>query len=631
MLPKQMSIGTGSPRRGGIPDPTSWRHARACPKGPSGCICCPVIRRDRPFVLLDDARADGTAPARLYEAPVETVEAHMVADVAPALERLRAARHRGLHAAGYVAYDAAGAFEPSLRRLVTVGGPLLWFGLFEQVRDVPADQVPGLLPDPAGGWAGKPEPDVDRQSYGARFDRVQALIRAGDLYQANLSFRARVPVAGDPAALYARLRRSARAGYGALVWTGADWLLSLSPELFFALEGGRLTTRPMKGTVRRGVTPEEDAALAAGLARDAKQRAENLMIVDLLRNDLSRVAIAGSVAVPELFTVETYPTLHTMTSTVTAALAPDQDAIDVLAALFPCGSITGAPKLRAIEALAEIEGDSVPRGVYTGAIGRLDATQDAAFNVAIRTLTIADGADHAMLGVGGGIVADSRADAEWDEALAKAGFVTAGATPFDLIETMAFDPADGIVLLERHLARMKQSAAAFGFPFDRHGARNELQAATFRLREAKRVRLVLSPSGAIAIEVAPMPPWPAQAVEVAIAPLPTGAADFRLRHKTSDRAFHDAARAAAGAFEAIYEADGHLTEGSFTSIFVERDGMLLTPPLAAGMLPGVLRAELIARGEAIEGPLTRADLMRGFFVGNALRGLIPAVVKPEAP
>jgi para-aminobenzoate synthetase/4-amino-4-deoxychorismate lyase len=497
----------------------------------------------------------------------------------------------------------------------------LWFGLFERFDEIAAEDVASWLPDPAAAWLGTPVPDVDRDSYAARFDQVHALIEAGDLYQANLSFRARVPLVGDPLAAYARLRDSARAGYGAVVWTGRDWLLSLSPELFFALDGGRLTTRPMKGTARRGATPEEDRALAAELRGDAKQRAENLMIVDLLRNDLSRVAEPASVAVPELFAVETYPTIHTMTSTVTATLAPDQDAIDVLAALFPCGSITGAPKIRAIAALAGIEMGSAARGPYTGAIGRLDATEGAMFNVAIRTLVIENGADHALLGAGGGIVADSRMGDEWDEAQAKTAFVGAGARHFDLIETMAFDPIEGIALLERHLARMKASALAFGFAFDRHATRNELQAATFRLREAKRIRLLLAPSGAVAIEVAAMPAMPEAAVGVTIAPLPVAAGDFRLRHKTSDRAFYDNARQG---FETLFEVDGHVTEGSFTNVFVERGGRLLTPPLSAGLLPGVLRADLIESGRAAEAPLTRADLAQGFFVGNALRGLIPA-------
>jgi para-aminobenzoate synthetase/4-amino-4-deoxychorismate lyase len=583
-----------------------------------------VIRRDRPFVLLDDARAVGAAPARLYQAPVAIIEARAIVEVKPALDRLRAARHRGLHAAGFIAYEAAAAFEPAVGALPPGGSPLVWFGLFERYEEIAPDNVPDLLPDPESAWAGTPQPDVDRGAYADRFDQVRALIEAGDIYQANLSYRARVPVAGDPLAIYAKLRASAQAGYGAVVSTGIDWLLSLSPELFFALDGVRLTAKPMKGTARRGKTPEEDRKLAAELGADPKQRAENLMIVDLLRNDLSRVAAPASVAVPELFAIETYPTIHTMTSTVTATLAPDQDAIDVLAALFPCGSITGAPKIRAIEALAEIEATSAPRGAYTGAIGRLDATGGAMFNVAIRTLAIAGDDDHATLGAGGGIVADSREAEEWDEALAKMAFVTAGARMIDLIETMAFDPIEGIPLLERHLSRMKTSASLLGFAFDRHAARNELQAATFRLREPKRIRLMLAKSGALAIEVAPLPVRSDDPIAVDIVPIPVARADFRLRHKTSDRAFHDQARG--DAFEILFERDGQLTEGSFTSLFVERDGMLLTPPLGLGLLPGVLRSELIDTGRAVEAVLTRADLADGFLIGNALRGLMPAYV-----
>jgi para-aminobenzoate synthetase/4-amino-4-deoxychorismate lyase len=379
----------------------------------------------------------------------------------------------------------------------------------------------------------------------------------------------------------------------------------------------------MKGTARRLPDAAEDAAAALALAEDEKQRAENLMIVDLMRNDLSRVAVAGSVAVPGLFAVETYPTVHQMTSTITAELAEDRDAVDVIAALFPCGSITGAPKLRAIAALDEIEADA--RGPYTGSIGRIDRDGDAQFNVAIRTLHWRDG--EATLGLGGGIVADSTADAEWDEALAKGAFIAAAARPLDLIETMAFDPMEGVLRVERHLARMKASARALGFAFDRHGARNELQAATFRLRHAARVRLLLARSGAIAIEVGPAPAPRAGPLRVALVPLPVPEHDLRLAHKTSDRRFYDAARIAAGTDEILFvREDGRLTEGSFTSVFVERDGRLLTPPATLGLLPGVLRGELIEEGRAVEADLTAADLAAGFLLGNALRGLMPAVL-----
>ncbi len=566
-----------------------------------------------PFILLDDARPGGAA--RLYRDPVGIVRAEMPGDVMRALGELRAARKRGLHAAGYLTYDAGKGFEPRAEAHARTP-PCLWFGLFEGYEEVaPAD----LLPDPAGAWAGAPRPGIPRARYEAQFGRVAELIAAGDVYQANLTFRAQVPAAGDPRALYALLRGRAAAGYGALIATGTHWLLSFSPELFFSLEDGKLTARPMKGTAVRDTDSERDRAAAELLAADPKQRAENLMIVDLMRNDLARVAQAGSVAVPQLFHVERYPTVHQMVSSITASLREELDGLDALAALFPCGSITGAPKLRAMEIIAEIEEDA--RGVYTGSIGRLDANGDAMFNVAIRTLTL-DG-DGATLGLGSGVVADSNAAEEWAECLAKGAFVTAGETPFDLIETMRFDPERGVALLERHLARMKASADRFGFEFDRHAALNELQAATFRLRAPARVRLLLAPSGAIAIGIAPLPAVPDRPLEVAILRREVAPDDFRLAHKTSRRTCYPRVP---GAFETLYiDAQGYLTEGSFTSIFVERDGMLLTPPLGRGLLPGVLRAELLESGRAIEADLTPADLRNGFFLGNALRGLVSAV------
>ncbi|MFC3578949.1 aminodeoxychorismate synthase component I [Sphingomonas hylomeconis] len=582
-----------------------------------------MLALDLPFVLLDDARAGG-AGARLYRDPRRIITASRTDEVGAALAAMRDVA--GASLAGFLAYEAGAGLEPAVGGAAP-GGPLLWFGVFDGYETV-AD-VGDLLPDPAGAWIGAPVPLVSRAAYDAQLAAVLDLIAAGDLYQANLTYRATCAIAGNPLALYAQLRQRAKAGYGAVVWTGQEALLSLSPELFFGLEQGELTCRPMKGTARRGATPAEDQALAMALASDTKQRAENLMIVDLMRNDLSRIAAPGSVAVPSLFEIEAYPTVHQMVSTVTATLAPGKDAIDVLAALFPCGSITGAPKIRAMQALGAIE--RTPRGAYTGSIGRIDgdgpAGRSALFNVAIRTLTIRNGDAHATFGAGGGIVADSRAAEEWDETLAKGAFLTAGQTGFDLIETMAFDPEIGVLQLERHLARLKASAELFGFAFDRHAVRNELQAATFRLRAGRRLRLLLARSGVVAIEVAPLPPAITAPLEVAIVPLPVASDDFRLRHKTSDRAFYDTARRAAGRDEVVFvDAEGFLTEGSYTNIFVPRDGVLLTPPLSRGLLPGVLRAELLATGAAIEADLVPGDLSNGFLLGNALRGTFPAIV-----
>jgi para-aminobenzoate synthetase/4-amino-4-deoxychorismate lyase len=581
----------------------------------------PSLDLSQPFVLLDDARARGAAPARLYRDPVETIVTDDPARLGACLAALRYAVRHGLHAAGWIAYDAGILGEASA---APTGVPVLWFGLFEWFDTIAPEAVPGLLPDPAGAWAGALRPAIDQDAYLAAFARVKAYIAAGDIYQANLTFQATLPVVGDRLALYARIRRQAAAGWGGIVHDGTRSLLSFSPEMFFRLgfdgDRGRIEARPMKGTEARRPDPSADADAVRTLAEDPKQRAENLMIVDLIRNDLSQVAVPGSVAVPHLFTVETYPTIHQMTSTVTADLAEGQDAVSLIAAAFPCGSITGAPKRRAMAVAAEVEAG--PRGLYTGAIGRIDADGAAAFNVAIRTLVIAEDGG-ATLGLGSGIVADSHGAAEWRECLAKGAFVAAACPRFDLIETMPFDPLEGMVDLERHLARMKRSADALGFVFDRHDVRNELQAATFRLRARMRIRLRLSATGRVAIEVRPAPAVPADPVVVPIVPLPVGTGDFRLRHKTSDRGFYDAARG--DAFEVVFaRPDGHLTEGSFTSLFVERDGRLLTPPLSDGLLPGILREGLIERGEAIEQVLTAADLRDGFLLGNALRGLIRA-------
>lgn len=585
-----------------------------------------MICADQPFVLLDDARATGAAPARLYSNPVRT----LVADTADALplllNELADAQATGLHSAGYLAYEAGFALEQKFEHRLenrAMPTPLAWFGLFEGYEEIDAKTVPSLLPDPAGAWLGSLRPNVAQGDYDAAFDAVERYITDGDIYQANLTFRAEAQYAGNPLALYAALRARSAAGYGGAIWTGAQWFLSFSPELFFALKDGRVTTKPMKGTASRLADPAADAAVAKELREDPKQRAENLMIVDLLRNDLSRVAEPGSVTVPELFAIESYPTVHQMTSTVTGQLAEGLGAVDLIGAIFPCGSITGAPKIRAMEIIDEIE--SAPRGIYCGSIGRIDAGGDAAFNVAIRTFHLNTAEKRVSVGLGSGVVADSDGASEWAECLAKGRFAAVMRPDFDLIETMRFEPSSGIARLELHLDRMKESARALDFIFDRHEARNRLHAATFHLADPAKIRLLSSRGGALAIEVrallaAVTAPW-----SVAITPLPVDPQDFRLSHKTSDRAFYDNAREASGREEVLFvNPDGYLTEGSITAIFVERDGKLMTPALSRGLLPSVLRRELIESGKAVEADLRPEDLADGFLLGNSLRGLFPA-------
>lgn len=584
-----------------------------------------------PFVLLDDAREDGAVPARLFRAPDLVKAAWTIAEVRALTDWMDDEARQGALLAGYLGYEASSAFEPRLDSLQSLSPqspspiPLGWFARFGSVQRIAPDGVAAMLPDPAGAWASAPEPAISRSDYDHAIESILGFIRAGDIYQANFTFMSVVRFGGHPLALYARLRERQRAGYGGIVFTGTHWLLSFSPELFFSQRGTSVMARPMKGTALRDPDPDRDAANAATLASDPKQRAENLMIVDLLRNDLSRVSKPGSVKVPELFHVEHYPTVHQMVSSVHATLLPEHNALDVVRQTFPCGSITGAPKIRAMEIIAQTE--VAPRHIYTGSIGYIAGQEEAAFNVAIRTLLIEKGSQFAALGLGSGIVADSDKAAEWAECLAKGRFVES-APRFDLIETMAFDPNEGIARLERHLARLKASSDELGFAFDRHAARNELQAATFRLREPARIRMLLSRRGSIAIETGPMPGAPQVPVKVALAPLPVNASDWRLRHKSTDRSFYDQARRDSGAYEVIFTApDGSLTEGSFTSLFVERDGQLLTPPLTQGLLPGILRSELLEEGRAVEAMLTIDDLTAGFYIGNSVRGLIAATLE----
>ncbi|MGN3974471.1 aminodeoxychorismate synthase component I [Tsuneonella sp. SYSU-LHT278] len=587
-----------------------------------------------PFVLLDDARAAGAADAHLFEDPRETFVAHRPEEVEGVLADADAARQSGGTLAGYIAYEAGLALEKKLAPLAHprtgAGGPLVWLGLFDAPRVVPAEAVGAWLAERGEGTAsiGPLDPQLSPGGYADAFARLQDAIRAGDIYQANLTFPLAGSFRGDPLALYAALRRDAASGYGGAIFDGQHWLLSLSPELFFSLKDGEAKAKPMKGTRPRGGSEAEDAAFAEELARSPKDKAENLMIVDLMRNDLSRVAEVGTVRVEAPFAVESYPTVHQMVSTVRARLAEGRGAMDLVRALFPCGSITGAPKIRAMELIDSVERDA--RGPYCGAIGRIAGDGDAAFNVAIRTLRLTEienAQGTAVLGVGSAIVADSEAIPEWRECVLKAGFAGRAAAGFDLIEAMRFDPDEGIALLELHLERMKDSASQLGFAFDRHAARNAIQALCFELEVPAKVRLLLARSGATALEARALGAAPDETRCIAL-PLPVDPGDIRLAHKTTDRWFyeagHDAARAA-GADEALFvRDDGLVTESMSANLFIEREGVLLTPPVGLGLLPGVLRRSLIEAGRAREAELMLDDLQDGFLLGNSVRGLMPA-------
>jgi para-aminobenzoate synthetase/4-amino-4-deoxychorismate lyase len=580
-----------------------------------------------PTILFDDARP-GQKNLLRFAAPHSIIRADAPDEVPAAFGGIEAALAAGRHVAGYLSYELGYLLEPRLAPLLPAERalPLLWFGVFDQAEEQ-GDPAAFLAASARGrAQAGALSHDWNEQQYSARFRRVHALIEGGDIYQANLSFRPRFAFAGDPLALYSSLRERAGAAHCAYIDDGERRILSLSPESFFSLSAdGRIVTRPMKGTAARRSDPAADAAARAHLIASDKERAENLMIVDLLRNDLGRVARPGSVAVEELFAVETYPTVHQMVSTVSARLKPAAGPRDIVAALFPCGSVTGAPKIRAMEIIRELE--SSPRGVYCGAIGWFAPDGAAAFNVAIRTLTIRG--DRGELGIGGAVVYDSRSQSEYAECLLKARYFEAARTPLELIETLRWSPRDGFVRLERHLARMAESAAFFGIPFDRGEAVRALDDAVRECSDTLRVRLMLAESGTFASTVAPLAPE-ASHWRYAISPVRLSSGDVLLRHKTSRRETFESEHARAqssGIDEVLFLNErGELTEGSRSNVFARLDGRLLTPALSCGLLNGCLRQELIERGDCVEAILTPADLVRAeaLYFGNSLRGLIEA-------
>ncbi|MFQ5347033.1 MAG: aminodeoxychorismate synthase component I [Rhodothalassiaceae bacterium] len=513
--------------------------------------------------------------------------------------------------------------------------PLLWLGVFDPPQRLAAGAVDELIAANMGGTARRGAVARVRfreaeTTYRRRIARVKELIAAGDLYQLNYTFPVDLALDGDPLALYRSLRAAQPVAFGAYIDSG-DWrVLSLSPELFVESRGGRLRTRPMKGTLARGHDLAEDDHRARALAADEKSRAENMMIVDLLRNDLSRIAEPGSVRVPALFEVERYPSVLQMTSTVTARRRGDCGLRELLAALFPCGSVTGAPKIRAIERIAERE--SAPRGIYTGAIGWFAPDGDLSLSVAIRTLVL-DRGGAGRLGVGGGIVADSDAAAEYAECRLKARFLavsdSAGdSADFDLIETLGWYPEEGYRRRPLHLERLARSARHFGFAGDMAGLPAMLDDAARDFSRPMLVRVLLARSGAVSITARPLQPWP-EPLRLMVAERPVDSGDAGRRHKTTRRNWCRGPLAACGdrADEIIFRNErGEIVEGTRTNIFVEREGILLTPPLESGPLPGVLRQQLLTAGAACEAVLTLDDLRAAprLYVGNSARGLMRA-------
>ena len=602
-----------------------------------------TARTSAPFVLLDDSRAHAQAgKSLLFTDPLKVICARSIDHVPAALEEIDEAVAGGLHVAGWIAYEAAAVFEPKVMKAIRSwpDEPLIWMMVTDSCRSLTAEETEAWINAACVQCESNlllSGDGLDQKDYESSVDRVQDYIAAGDIYQANFTFPKRGHIAGDAFDLYRKLRSAQPVEYGAFIDTGAERILSLSPELFVRRDGDRLKARPMKGTAPRQPDTSADQEAASQLAHDSKSRAENLMIVDLIRNDLSRVARPGSVEVSDLFTIESYPTLHQMTSGIEAdcdsAILPSS----LLRALFPCGSITGAPKIRAMEIIAELE--QAPRGVYCGGIGHFSpATGEHpvrwALSVPIRTFVV-DVGDACTIGIGSGIVADSDRRAEYSECLLKASFadITA-ADPFYLIETMRCE--DGrIEMLDRHMDRLSASAAAFGINCDRENVAAHIADACPEAG-VHRVRLTLDRCGGVEVQVAPFVNDREDNLEVAIARQRVCSDSSWLRHKSSQRSLYNMATKTASELALadilfLNERD-ELVEGAISNLFVELPEGLVTPSLDSGALPGVLRAALLDEvgPKTIERTIRLADLERAsaIYIGNALRGLRRVKLRP---
>ncbi|MFH1038266.1 MAG: aminodeoxychorismate synthase component I [PVC group bacterium] len=567
--------------------------------------------KDRAYIQIG-----GEGRWLLFREPVDVVEADSISGILPALRRIeKLVEGSRLHAAGFISYEAAPAFDSSYQTKAADYFPLLRFGIYDRRREI------FLPPSVAKAHPLSWSPSITAGDYRKAIDRIKEHIARGDTYQVNFTFRLTAPFTGNGWELFLQMTGAQGGGYGAFIDAGRYTICSASPELFFRLNGRHVLSRPMKGTAARGRTLAEDSARAEWLRRSEKNRAENLMIVDMIRNDLGRVALTGSVRADDLFRIEQYRTVFQMTSTVEAH--SDAPFSAIMAALFPCASVTGAPKTRTMSIIAELEKN--PRRVYTGCIGFLSPGRRAQFNVAIRTVLIDRERGSAEYGVGGGIVWDSTADDEYRECRIKARFLTEDRPDFSLLETILWTPEDGYFLLREHLERLRESALYFGFPVTIASVRRLLIArARNRPRQRYRVRLLVNRDGAIACEETIQPEAPAkQAVTLKLAPSPVDSRNPFLYHKTTHRGLYEAAQAGCPGCDDVllWNERGEITESTVANVVLERNGELVTPPVSSGLLAGTFRGRLIRRGEIREEVISAAKITASsrIYLVNSVR------------
>jgi len=560
-----------------------------------------------------------------FREPLEVLEAWQLAEVVPLLRWAEEATRQGRWVAGFLAYEAAPAFDAALDAHTPGHFPLAWFGVYKEPT-VGADDHPPLNASPL--------PKIDWQAalteaeYAHAITHIKEHIARGQTYQVNFTYRLRAEFNGEPFALFAQLVANQPAPYAAFVDTGRFAICSASPELFFERQGHTVRSKPMKGTAARGRTLTEDEAQACALHHSEKNRAENVMIVDMIRNDLGRVAEVGSVRVPKLFETERYPTVWQMTSTVEAKTRAS--LTEIFAALFPCASITGAPKRSTMKIIRALEG--TPRGAYCGTLGFIQPNGDAQFNVAIRTAVIDRERGAAEYGVGSGVVWDSDAADEWLECQIKARVLNTKRPKFELLESLRWEPVTGYGLLERHLMRLKESAEYFAFELNLSEVRARLEALAQTLAPAPhKVRVTVSHAGEIQCEAAPLAENTSQPLTLAIAPTPIASSNVFLFHKTTHRQVYDEARAARPDSDEVvlWNERGEVTEALTNNVAVKLAGGWFTPPVLCGLLAGTLRAQLLEEGQLRERVILLDELKHAeaLAVFNSVRGWREAQLK----
>lgn len=556
---------------------------------------------------------------RLFESPRRVIQTATTGDVLTAMQDMEAAVATGLHAAGFVTYEAAAGFDSALQTRSRGELPLVWFGLFDGFEVV----------QPPARTAGSEPVDwrlaTTIEDYRQRLTVIRDALGEGRSYQINHTERLHADFA-DMRSLFSQVATDAP--YAALIETDTFTIVSASPELFFDLRGAAIVCKPMKGTAARALASGGDRGRARWLSSSIKNRAENVMITDMVRNDLSRIAKVGSVQVTDLFAVQRLRNVWQMTSTVSATT--EVSITEVFRALFPGASVTGAPKASSMVIISTLE--STPREVYTGAIGHVGPDRHARFSIAIRTAWTPGGAGRANYGAGGGIVWDSDPDEEFAELLAKTNVVRTVTEPgFQLLETMLWTPGGGWFLLRQHLDRLAASAEYFSFRFDEQAVLQALDESVATAGTAQRVRLTLSGTGTVEVKGQDLVPSPSQVGDIQLVHGWVDVSDVLMYHKTTHRVRYDAA--GAGSEVLLVNAAGRMTESTIANLVFSLRGERYTPPVEDGLLPGTFRAWMLQLGIVQERSLHTRELSQidELLLVNALRGVrkVERVLTPE--